>query len=180
MAFNAQEFRSRLADGGARPNLFEVKLTIPDSAAASEQISFVMEAASGPAYTLGFADTYYFGRRISNPADREWADFSGNVLQTESFDVRTALEDWQDRCSRTSWNTDHVERANGLPLYSDISLIAYSKEGEVIRETKMFNAFPILIGPLQYAWAENNQIQRFSVDLRYDYAEVVYQRNNRG
>lgn len=176
MAFNAQEFRSRFTDGGARPNLFEVKMTIPDSASASEQISFVMEAASGPAYTVGFADTYYFGRRLSTPGDREFADFSGNVLVSESFDVRSALESWQDRCARTNWATDHIEQSRDLPLYSDISLLSYSKEGELIRETKMFNAFPILLGPLQYAWADNNQIQRFSADFRYDYAEVVYQR----
>jgi len=176
MAFNAQEFRSRMHGGGARPNLFEIKMTIPDRASASEQISFMAEVATAPAYVVGFADTYYFGRRISHPHDREYQDASLQIINLEDFDVRSALESWQDRCSRTSWNTDHIEHADGLSLYSDISILAYGKEGDLLRETKMYNAFPILLGPLQYAWADNNQIQKFSADFRYDYAEVVYQR----
>lgn len=173
MAFNAQEFRSRLKYAGYRPNLFEIKMTIPDSAAASEQISFMAESSSSPAYVVGFADAYFYGRRVSFFGDRNYSDWSVTCLCDETFDVRSAMESWQDRGSRANWQTDHIEQSNGLPLYSDASILAYGKEGEVLREIKMFNAFPIMIGPIEHSWSEQNQISRFSVDFRFDYAEVV-------
>jgi hypothetical protein len=172
MSFNALEFRSKLKYGGLRPNLFQVALNIPDSASASEEVAFMAEASNTPAFVTGYADTYYFGRRVSWPADREWTDWTITIIQDETFNIRNALEAWQDRCSRSNWGTNHMEQARGLNLFSDASIKEYGKEGDVLREVKMFNAFPIMIGPLEHSWSSNNQISRFTVDFRYDYCEV--------
>ena len=168
-AFNALEFRSKLKYGGLRPNLFQVKLNIPDSNGASEDFSFKCESSNTPAFVTGYADTYYFGRRVSWPADREWADWTVTVIADEDFNVRAALEAWQDRCSRTDWSAEMLEQDKGLNLFSDASILEFGKDGTVLREVQMFNAFPIMIGPLEHSWSSNNQISRFTVDFRYDY-----------
>lgn len=167
--FNANEFRSNLKYGGARPNLFKVDLTLPDSVEAERSFSFMCEAASEPAYTVGFADTYYFGRRISTFGDREFSDFSCTLINDEDYAIRNALKAWQDRGARGDWGTSHIEQANGLQLYTDITVTAFGKEGEPINAVKLINAFPIMVGPLEFSWSANNTIQRYSVDFRFDY-----------
>jgi hypothetical protein len=169
MAFNATEFRANLKHGGARPNLFEVAITIPDSVDAERQVRFMVEAASAPAYTTGFVDVPYFGRDTKWFGDRTYSAWSVSVIADEDYTLRKAIEAWQDRGARGDWGTNHIEQSRGLQLYTDATVIAYGKEGEKIRELKMHNLFPVNIGPLEFSWSANNQIQRFSCDFEFDY-----------
>jgi hypothetical protein len=171
--FNANEFRSQLKFAGARPNLFEIALTIPDSVEAERQVKFMCEAASSPAYTVGFTSTHFFGREIKHFGDRSWSAWSVQVINDEDMPVRRALESWQDRGSRADWGQKNVEDAKGLQLYTDATIIAYGKGGDALRSIKMFNVFPVLVSPLEYSWSANNQIQKFSVDFEYDYCLEV-------
>ncbi len=57
MAFNVAEFRSNMISDGARPNLFEVTLTIPtlvdNAIAASQKSVFMCKTAQLPGSTIG-------------------------------------------------------------------------------------------------------------------------------
>jgi hypothetical protein len=169
MTFNANEFRSRLQYGGVRPNLFKINMTIPDSQGASEEISFMARAASMPAFVTGFADQYFFGRRVSFFGDREFQDWSVEIINDEDYVVRNALEAWQARGAETDWDTPYVENKQGMDLYSTITVTSYGKEGNELKSVQLVNAFPIMLGPLEYNWEENNRIQTFTADFRYDF-----------
>lgn len=169
MSFNANEFRSKLQYGGARPNLFKVDLVIPDSNAASEEISFMAQAASMPAFVTGFVDTFYFGRRISHFGDREYQDWSIQIINDEDYLVRNALEAWSTRGSETNWDTNYVENKQGLALYCDATVTSYGKEGDQTKSVILKNAFPIMLSPLEFSWQENNMIQTFDCTMRFDY-----------
>lgn len=173
MAFNATEFRANLKHGGARPNLFEVAITIPDSVDAERQVRFMVESASAPAYTTGFVNIPYFGRDTKWFGDRAYSAWSVSVIADDDHALRKALESWQDRGSRGDWGTNHIEQSRGLQLYTDATVIAYDKEGNQSRSLKLINVFPVMIGPMEYSWSANNQIQRFSVDFEFDYYTEV-------
>jgi hypothetical protein len=169
MSFNANEFRSRLQYGGVRPNLFKISLVIPGEDAASQEISFMARAASMPAYVTGFTDQFYFGRRVSFFGDREYQDWSVEIINDEDYLVRNALEKWSNRGAETDWDTNYTEDARGLPLYIDATITSYGKGGDELKSVTIKNAFPIMLGPLEYNWEENNRIQTFTADFRYDY-----------
>jgi hypothetical protein len=169
MTFNANEFRSRLQYGGVRPNLFKVSLSIPGENEASTELSFMARAASMPAFVTGFTDQFYFGRRVSFFGDREYQDWSIEIINDEDYVVRNALESWQARGAETDWDTQYVENKQGLPLYCDATITSYGKEGNTLKSVTIKNAFPIMLGPLEYNWEENNRIQTFTADFRFDY-----------
>ncbi len=68
MAFNVNQFRTSLTGDGARPNLFEVRLTFPNyaslGAAASAKSSFMVKTAALPGSTVGMVTVPYFGREV--------------------------------------------------------------------------------------------------------------------
>lgn len=172
MAFNATEFRSKLQYGGQRPNLFKVDLIIPDSNAASEELSFMAQAASMPAFVTGFTDSFYFGRRVSHFGDREYQDWSIQIINDEDYVVRNAFESWSARGADTNWDTNAIENKQGMPLYCDATITSYGKEGEPTKSVVLHNAFPIMLSPLEFSWQENNVIQTFDCTIRFDYFEV--------
>lgn len=169
MAFNATEFRAQMKYGGQRPNLFEIKLTIPDSAAAEQSVTFMANAATQPAFITGYADSYYFGRRISHFGDREFQDWSINVINDEDMPIRNALEKWQDRGAHIDHKTYEIENAAGKELYVNAEITAFGRDGKAGKTIRLVNAFPVMIGPLEYSWEDNNRIQTFQADFRYDY-----------
>jgi hypothetical protein len=169
MSFNANEFRSNLQYGGVRPNLFQVDMVIPDSDDASKALSFQAHATSMPAYVTGFVDQFYFGRRVSFFGDREYQDWQIQVINDEDYKVRNALESWSNRGVSTNWDSGYTELSGGLPLYIDASITAFAKDGAIIKTIQLKNAFPIMLGPLEFNWQENNRIQTFDATFRFDY-----------
>ena len=64
MSFNVNEFRAQLTGGGARPSLFRVQITNPITAVADFKATFMIKAASLPAFNVGQYEVPYMGRKI--------------------------------------------------------------------------------------------------------------------
>ena len=98
MAFNVNQFRTSLTGDGARPNLFEVRLTFPNyaslGAAASAKSSFMVKTAALPGSTVGMVTVPYFGREVKVAGNRTFADWSVTVINDEDFLIRNAMESW--------------------------------------------------------------------------------------
>ena len=62
MTFSATQFRSNLAQGGARPSLFSVELLFPPDIANPPPngiCNFFVKGTTFPASTVGAYDVYY-------------------------------------------------------------------------------------------------------------------------
>ena len=76
MARGISEFKSKLTQGGARPNLFMVRLNFPnelssvidfgtiDANSATEKAQFLVKTAQIPASTIGSIDVPFRGRML--------------------------------------------------------------------------------------------------------------------
>ena len=108
MAFNVAEFRSNMINDGARPNLFEVTLTIPtvaDNAIAAAQKSvFMCKTAQLPGSTIGQVPLYYFGREIKFAGNRSFTDWTVQILNDEDFTIRNSMESWMNAINSHSTN----------------------------------------------------------------------------
>ena len=61
MAFSIGQFASRIQKGGARPNLFEVKLFNPIIGTADQLAPFFIRTSVLPESTIGTIEVPYFG-----------------------------------------------------------------------------------------------------------------------
>ena len=92
-------FRSRLVGGGARPNLFEVKLVYPEGIAkeiANEELAldtrFMVKAANLPASNINVIDIPFRGRNLKIAGDRTFDVWTITVINDTTFRLRNAFE----------------------------------------------------------------------------------------
>lgn len=185
MAFNASTFRSKLQYGGARPNLYEVKMNFPNATGdESETLTYMCRAASLPGMSVGTAALPYFGRTLKFAGDRQFEDWSVRIINDEDFKIRNAFEVWQNHMSIVSHNSNAVEdmcSPGPASYYIDITVTQLTKDGGLCgthstatedggaKSYTLKNAWPTQIGPIELAWDANDQIEEFSVNFTYDY-----------
>ena len=178
--FNASAFRSKLKDGGARANLFEVTMTFPGEAGgASEMFTFMCRSASLPGMTVGQIAVPYFGRTIKLAGDRTFEDWNVRVFNDEDFLVRNAFEAWQNRFAMLDNTTSAIENATSVGgqdrLYVDITVNQLSRKGDgrpggpILKSYTLKNAHPTNLGSIELAWDSNDAIEEFDVVIAYDY-----------
>ena len=90
------QFKSRLAGGGARPNLFEVELTtIPSGIGASwdsDVFSVLCKSAALPASNVAPIDVPFRGRIFKVAGDRTFDTWTITVINDTDFRLRTVLK----------------------------------------------------------------------------------------
>ena len=108
-------FRSRLVGGGARPNLFEVKLVYPEGLAteiSNEELAldtrFMVKAANLPASNINVIDIPFRGRNLKIAGDRTFDIWTITVINDTTFRLRNAFEAWMNRINRVDNATGEV------------------------------------------------------------------------
>lgn len=180
MAFSASQFRSKLQFGGQRPNLFEVKVTFPNSAGVDEEFTFMCRSTNSPGMTVGVVQVPYFGRMVNFAGDRTYDDWNVQVLNDEDFLVRNAFEKWQDAMNLMRHGTQRTDATGasggaGQNFYAKATITQFGKGGAPTKIITLVNAFPFQVGQMDLAWDNNDQIQVFDVTFRYDFFETTSQ-----
>ena len=167
MAFNINEIKSQLTYGGARPNLFQVRIDTKDNT-ANIKVPFMVQAAQIPSSNLGTIRVPYFGRQLKLAGDRTFEPWTVNVINDEDFKVRNAMETWSNQINR------HQANIRSLNAYkSDATVIQYGKDGSVLREYRFVGIYPSVISPIELSWGDVDNYQSFQVQFEYDFWEVV-------
>lgn len=167
MAFNINEMRSQLVYGGARQNLFQVRINNPANASGDLKTPFMVQAAQIPESQLGVIPVFYFGRQMKLAGDRTFGDWTVTIINDEDFLIRNAMEEWSNRINRLERNVREIGRYK-----SNATVIQYGKDGSPIREYKFDGIFPSVISPIELDWGNTDQIESFQVTFSYDYWTV--------
>ena len=107
---NISAFRERLRGGGARPNLYEVVLNLPngldfaDASGVQDKSRFLVKAAALPASNLGVVEVPYRGRQLKVAGDRTFDTWTVTVLNDTDFKVRSAMEAWTNQINNNYTN----------------------------------------------------------------------------
>lgn len=167
MAFNINEIRSQLTFGGARPNLFQVRIDTKNSSADS-MVPFMVQSAQIPASNLGTIRVPYFGRILKLAGDRTFDAWTVNIINDEDFKIRDAMETWSNSINR------HQLNIRSLNTYkSDATVVQYGKDGSILREYKFVGIYPASISPIELSWGDVDNYQSFQVSFEYDFWEVT-------
>jgi len=173
MTFNVAEFRANLIGDGARPNLFQVTLTLPtfanNSSAAGNKIQFMAKSAQLPGSTIGQVPIYYFGREMKFAGNRTFADWTLQIINDEDFLIRNSMESWMNAIQSHAGNLRSAAAQNNNTYQVDALVTQYGKEGNAINEYKFVGMFPVDVAPIDLDWGSNDTIEEFGVTFAYQY-----------
>ena len=100
------QFKSALIGGGARPNLFEVRLANLPAGITwdGDSFQYMCKAAQLPASVIANIDVPFRGRIFKVAGDRTIETWSVTVINDESFKLRDAFEEWMQLIAKLDTN----------------------------------------------------------------------------
>jgi hypothetical protein len=166
------DFRNKIVNLAA-PNRFEVEMSFPAAVGAAagltEVCRFMCKAASIPGETIGQIEVPYHGMTLKLAGDREYSDWEVTVLNTEAWDVRTAMENWLRyihdpvtnlKLSHASYQTNLKVRQLGINTLDT---------GNPVAVYEFDNAWLKSIGEIGLDFDSSNQVETFSCTFAYQY-----------
>ncbi len=170
MAFKINDIKTGLRFGGARPNLFRVKLQAPPTGLGLDftGAEFLIQATSLPASEIAAIEVPYFGRKVKVAGDREYGTWAIDVMNDEDFKIRNQLENWHYRINSIRENVNNTSSSAPANYKADAFVEQFSKTGEIIRTYRFEGLFPTSIDAISLNWETNNTIETFGVTFAYD------------
>jgi len=175
MSFSIDSFRSKgLADGGARPNLFQVQIhsapvSFPSNNAQGG-FAFSCKIAAIPASNIAAFDVPYFGRNVKVVGNRTFDNLSMTIINDEAMEIRNAVENWMAAMNTHVSNVQKMATAGSSIAGANFTVQHFAKSGEELGVPWTFvNAFPVALGEIGLDWGSNDAIEEFTVEWAYDY-----------
>ena len=186
------QFKSKLAGGGARPNLFEVSIpSFPSSISEAwgsgddgenGVFKFLCKSATMPASTVTSVNVPFRGRNLKVAGDREIADWTVSVINDEDFKIRTAFERWANTMSKlsdatgVSNPTSYMTDAYVQQLGRGANVFSTSNDGGesvILRTYKFYDIWPNNIGEIQLGYdLTGNNVEEFQVTFSAQYFTI--------
>ena len=172
------DFKSRLVGGGARPNLFEVRMTdLPDFVDdwPSETFQFMCKAAALPASNIAPIDVPFRGRIFKVAGDRTIDTWTITVINDEDFRIRNAMEQWMDGIAKLSNNlgatnpSSYMISATVFQLGRGKERASTNSDGErnaVLAEYEFIDIFPTNISEIALSYDSSDTIEEFTVEFQ--------------
>ena len=181
------DFKSKLAGGGARPNLFEVEVTFPQdlniqwTQGMQEKFQFLCKAASLPASIVAPIDIPFRGRILKVAGDRTFDTWTTTIINDEDFQLRTAFEEWMNGISKLDNNTGATRP---LSYMANATVNQLGRGGEGGRESTIQSAgttvtplrtyffdgvFPTNVSPIDLSYDSSDAIEEFTVEFQVQY-----------
>lgn len=185
------QFKSRLAGGGARPNLFEVSIpsfpsAISDAWGSGDQsengtFKFLCKAAALPASNTPSVPVPFRGRQLKVSGDRTFDPWTVTIINDEDFQLRTAFERWANVISK-------LDDATGVTNPSSYMTDAYVQQlgrgaerfattnsggqSAVLRTYKFFDIFPTIISEIALSYESGDTLEQFDVTFDVQYYTI--------
>ena len=149
MARGISEFKTKLINGGARPNLFLVRLNFPttlntiadiepvdSSNVITERAEFLVKTAQLPASTIGTIDVPFRGRMLKVAGDRTFEPWSVTVVNDGQFGIRKAFETWSRGINALTENVSQLGFGDDNPGYCvDLEVFQLGRDAKTPNKT---------------------------------------------
>jgi len=185
------QFKSRLAGGGARSNLFEV--TIPAFPGAAEEywgegenesntkFSFLCKAANLPASTVAEIPVAFRGRQLKVAGERTFDPWTVTIINDEDFGLRTSFEGWMNKLSKLNDNTgvtnpsSYMTNAYVKQLGRGFEKFSETNTGgqtSVLRTYKFYDIWPTQVSEIALSYDNDGAIEDFTVTFAVQYFSI--------
>ena len=176
-------FRDRLVGGGARPNMFEVNITLPEQIAPNGDISqdmrFLVKGAEIPAAVIGNIPVPFRGRVLPVAGDRTFNPWTVTVINDAQFNIRDAMEQWSNLINDLQFDVGDINPADYQTKAEVFQLSRQSqgsggpsagKGGEIIQTLRTYNfegIYPNEVSSIALDYGATDQIEEFQVTFNY-------------
>jgi hypothetical protein len=167
-------FKSKLAGGGTRPNLFEVEIAFPNETAidndTKEKSRFLTKAAALPASNITPIDVNFRGRILKIAGDRTFDTWTVTVLNDVDFSIRSAFEKWMNLINKMEDNTGEQDPAVYQP---DAYVHQLDRDGSTLRTYKFHDVFPTQVSQIDLSYETTDAIEEFTVEFQVQWWEAL-------
>ena len=172
------DFKSRLVGGGARPNLFEVRMTdLPDFVDdwPSETFQFMCKAAALPASNIAAIDVPFRGRIFKVAGDRTIDTWTITIINDEDFRIRNAMEAWMNGIAKLSNNlgatnpSAYMRNATVFQLGRGANPRSTDADGDrnaVLAEYEFIDMFLTNISQIDLSYDSSDTLEEFTVEFQ--------------
>jgi hypothetical protein len=169
IAFNVNQFKSALTNGGARPNQFSVTMTfpagfVPNASLAGQKVPFLVTQAVLPGQTIGVAPVFYRGREVKFAGDRVFAPIQLLVLNDSDMTIRSALESWMNGMDNL---LTKVGKLRPSEYMCNMQITQLDRNGNELKVYNLRDVFPSDIGDVQLDFSLNDTISSFGATFQY-------------
>ena len=168
---NINDFKAKLAGGGARPNQFKVTMPFPGYAQVGgeiEELAFLCKTTQLPAMTVGMVTVPFRGRQIKIAGDRTFADWTITVINDTNFKLRNAFERWSNGINNM---TDGEGLTNPADYQVDAFVDQLDRNGATLKSYTLRGAYPMEVAAIELDYGNNDTIEEFQVTFNYQYFE---------
>ena len=169
---NINDFKAKLAGGGARANQFKVTMPFPGYAQVGgeiEDLAFLCQATSIPAMNMGVVNVPFRGRNIKIAGDRTFEEWTVTCYNDTNFKLRNAFERWQNGINNMS---DNEGLSNPVDYQVDAFIDHLDRNGNTVKSYTLRGAFPTSIGEIGLDYEEKTSIEVFPVNFSYQFFET--------
>ena len=176
-------FRDRLVGGGARPNMFEVNITLPEQVQGlgdiSQDMRFLVKAAEIPAANIGNIPVPFRGRVLPVAGDRTFDPWTVTIINDAQFNIRDAMEQWRNLINALQFDVGDIHPADYQTKAEVFQLSRQSqgsggqsagKGGEIIQTLRTYNfegIYPNAVSSIPLDYGATDQIEEFQVTFNY-------------
>jgi len=186
------DFKSRLVQGGARPNLFEVEFNFPTAIGDQLSVSTVEEdlkfrmmikGAQLPSSNIAEVVVPFRGRQLKVAGDRRFDPWTITVMNDGDFNIRDAFEKWSNFIIKVSdgsgtinpadyqaeWTVHQLGRGAG-----DLMTPGEQNANQlpVLRSYRMRGCWPSAISGIELSYDSADTIEEFQVTMQVQYWEA--------
>ena len=167
------DFRSKLAKGGVRSNLFEVEINdIPGGGAdVKDEIRFLVKAAEIPASNIGNIPVPFRGRVLPVAGDRTFDPWTVTIIN-DNFKIRDTMEQWSNFINDMVLSDGAVDPFDYQKQAVVKQLIRAKGKNTVLRTYNFVGIYPNAISSIPLDYGATDQIEEFQVTFNYLYWTV--------
>ena len=182
-------FKSRLVQGGARPNLFEVEMDFPsgvgifDEEIENTRHRMMIKGAQLPASNIAEVVVPFRGRQLKVAGDRRFDPWTITVINDGDFKLREAFERWSNFIIKVSdgsgtinpsdyfadWVVNQLGRAQ-----TDLNVRGENNPATlpVLRRYQMHGCWPSQVSAVELSYDTADVIEEFQVTLQVQWWEA--------
>ena len=184
------DFKSRLAGGGARPNLFEVAMTFPDNLTSSgkelakTEVRYMVKAAELPASNIGDIPVNFRGRILHVAGDRTFDPWTITVINNTDWALRQTFEDWSNMINNRVYDFGVTQPMEYHTNASVLQLARNNPAGTgqdqtggtqipIVAKYKFFGMWPSQVSSVALDYGSTDTIEEFQVTFQVEYWNQV-------
>jgi len=182
-------FKTRLVQGGARPNLFEVEMDFPsgvgifDEEIENTRHRMMIKGAQLPASNIAEVVVPFRGRQLKVAGDRRFDPWTITIINDGDFRLREAFERWSNFIIKVSdgsgtinpsdyfadWIVNQLGRAS-----TDLNTRGENSGATlpVLRRYQMHGCWPSQVSPIELSYDTADVIEEFQVTLQVQWWEA--------